>query len=328
MKRWLPATALLVATACDAPSPPPPPPAPLPLSAAPLDSGTIARVGDAPIRSNEVARIAAAQSISVKEARDLAVHDALFAEEARARGVTADPQVNAAESGVLARALMQQITAEAEARGPVTDEELDAVTATHWTELDRPDAARVVHAVVMLPKGAPAERRAAATALADAIRKSVGPAIDEAHRTSPPPPEKRGVEDPVVAIFKRAIADVPKNDLEVRVEPLSPVVADGRTLDGQSYDTTFAKAALDLSKRGDVSPVTETPFGFHVMLLLERVPGQTSPREERRAMVREEVMSTRARAAKDKLLEQLHHPGAVAIDRSVDAALALVPVDR
>ena len=327
MKRWLLATALLVATACDAPAPPPPP-APPKVSAASLDASTIARVGDAPVRSEEVARIAAAQSISVKEARDLAIRDALFAEEARARGVDVDPQVNAAASGVLARALVQQIAAEAEARGPVTDEELDAVTARHWTELDRPEAARVVHAVVMLPKDAPADRRASAIALADAIRKSVSPAIDEAHRTSPPSAEQRGAEDPVVAVFKKAIADVPKNNLEVRVEPLSPVVPDGRTLDGQRYDETFAKAAMDLAKRGDLSPVTETPFGFHVMLLLERVPGHSVPREERRAMVREEVMSTRARAAKDKLLEQLHHPGAVAIDRSVDAALALVPVDR
>lgn len=327
MKRWLLATALLVATACDAPAPPPPP-APPKVSAASLDASTIARVGDAPVRSEEVARIAAAQSISVKEARDLAIRDALFAEEARARGVDVDPQVNAAASGVLARALVQQIAAEAEARGPVTDEELDAVTARHWTELDRPEAARVVHAVVMLPKDAPADRRASAIALADAIRKSVSPAIDEAHRTSPPSAEQRGVEDPVVAVFKKAIADVPKNNLEVRVEPLAPVVLDGRTLDGQRYDETFAKAAMDLAKRGDLSPVTETPFGFHVMLLLERVPGHSVPREERRAMVREEVMSTRARAAKDKLLEQLHHPGAVAIDRSVDAALALVPVDR
>ena len=43
-------------------------------------------------------------------------------------------------------------------------------------------------------------------------------------------------------------------------------------------------------------------------------------------MVREEVLSTRARAVKDRLLSGLRQ--SASIDRSVDAALALVPVDR
>lgn len=325
-KRSVVAIALLVTTACDAPAPPPPPSPAANVSSAPLGSSTVASVGDAPIRAEQVARVAAAQSIPMKEARDLAIRDALLASEARARGVDADAQVQLAASGVLARALVRQIAADAEARGPVTDAELDEVTAAHWTELDRPDAARTVHAVVLLKKDAPADRRAVGAALAEAIRKALTPAIETAHQTEPPPQGERA-EDPVIAVFRKSADAVPKGDLEVRVEALAPVVADGRTLvEGQAFDETFAKAAIQLTKRGDLSPVTETPFGFHVMLLLERIPGHTVPREERRAMVREEVMSKRARAAKDQLLEGLHRD--VVIDRSVDAALSLVPVDR
>jgi hypothetical protein len=63
-----------------------------------------------------------------------------------------------------------------------------------------------------------------------------------------------------------------------------------------------------------------------VILLLERIAGHTVPREERRAMVREEVMSTRARAEKDKLLSSLR--SSVRVRPDADAALALVPVER
>ncbi len=325
MRRWVAALALLFVFACEAPAPPPPPSPPS--GAGPLGAETIARVADLPIHADQVARIAAAQSIPVTEARDLAIRDALLAAEARARGVDADRQVELAASGILARAIVKEIAASAEAQGPVTDAELDEVTARHWTELDRPEASRAVHAVVQPKKGASPDARAAALALAEAIRRAIAPAVDAARRSEPPPQDPRGPEDPVIAVFRKAAADVPSGDLEVRVEALAPVVADGRTLnEGERYDETFAKAALQLTKRGDVSPVTETSFGFHVLLLLERIPGHTVPREERRAMVRDEVISARARAAKDQLLAGLRK--SAAIDRSVDAALALVPVDR
>ena len=67
-------------------------------------------------------------------------------------------------------------------------------------------------------------------------------------------------------------------------------------------------------------------IGAEDRAMLERIPGRTVPREERRRMVREEVMSTRARVEKDKLIDGLR-PG-VAINRDVDALLALVPVER
>lgn len=327
MKRRVAALALLLGFACEAPAPPPsssPPPGSV---AATLDAATVARVGDVAIPTDRVARIAAAQSIPVAEARDLAVRDALFAAEARAQGIAADRQVELAASGILARAIVQDIAASAEVHGPVTDTELDEVTERHWTELDRPDASRTVHAVVQMKKGSSADVRASAIALAEAIRKSVASLVEVAPHSEPVAPSARGPEDPMIAAFRESASAVPKGALDVRVEALLPVVADGRTLsDGQRYDETFAKAALQLTKRGEVSPVIETPFGFHVLLLLERIPGHTVPREERRTMVREEVLSTRARAVKDRLLSGLRQ--SASIDRSVDAALALVPVDR
>lgn len=316
------ALGLFLGTACEAPSPPPAPP---PSQAAALGSAIVARVGDAPIHADQIARIAAAQNIPTIEARDLAVRDALLAAEAHARGIDADRQVELAASGVLARALVRDIAAAAEAQGPVTDAELDEITARHWTDLDRPDASRVVHALVSPKKNAADGARARASSLAADIRKAITPAIDAAQHTEPPADPR--AEDPVTEIFRKAATSVSASDLDVRVEPLAPVVADGRTfVPGLTLDPAFAKAAVALTKRGDVSPVIETSFGFHVLLLLQRVPGETVPREERRAKVREEVMSLRARAAKEQLMSRLR-PSA-GIERNADATLALVPVDR
>lgn len=324
MRRVAAIAACFALVSCEAPQPSPPPTRP---TAGSLD-GAAARIGDAIIGKAQVARIASAQGVSPAAARDLAIRDALFAQEARARGLDADPSVRLAESALLARLLVQDIAAAAEAKGPVTDTELDEVTARHWTELDCPESARTVHAVVILPKEASPDARAAASSLADSIRSAVSE-ITAVATGSEPQRDPRGPEDPAVAAFRKAATSIPKGERDVRVESLPPVVADGRIVSetgGGRFDPTFARAALQLQRRGDLSPVIETPFGYHVILMLERIPGHTVPREERRRMVREEVMSTRARVEKDKLIDGLR-PG-VAIHRDVDALLALVPVER
>lgn len=313
----------LALASCEAPAPPSPPAS----SAGPDDASIVARVGDISITAAQVAGIAAAQRVSPGTARDLAVHDALLASEARARGLDADREIHLAESAVLARVLVQDISLVTAAQGPVTDAELDAVTERHWTDLDRPDAARTVHAVVLWKKDPSADTRAKAAAVADAIRTAIAPAADLAAH-SEPQRDPRGTEDPAIEVFRKAANAVAKGAFDVRVEPLPPVVADGRTLKGGAdhLEEPFARAALALVHRGDVSTVIETSFGLHVILLLERIPGHTVPREERRAMVRDEVLSSRARTEKDRLLDGLRTRAA--IDRSVDATLALVPVER
>ena len=307
---------------CEAPAPPSPKPS---FSAAPRDPAAVAHVGDVSILPQQIARIAAAQRVTRAEARDLAVHDALFALEARSRQLDADRDIDLRRTALLARAFIEDINTAAEARGPVTDAELDEVTARHWTELDRPEAARTTHAVVMLPKDAPPATRAKAIAIAEVIHKAIAPA-SEAARTSAPSADPRA-DDPAFPAFRTAATQVDAGDLQIRVESLPPVVADGRTLTSQAtLETTFAKAAIALQRRGDVSPIVETSYGFHVVMLLERIPSQIVPREERRRVVREEVLTDRARREREKVLTELRET--VKIDRSLDALLAAVPVDR
>ena len=294
-----------------------------------LTSGVVARVGTDEIAGASVARIAAAQKIDVASARDLAIRDALLAGEARAQALDVSPDTAFAMRTVLARRLLRTLIDDAHRAGPVTDDELREATERHWLNLDRPDGFRTIHAVVRVDLAADATKKERADALAGALVQAVQPAV-EAARGAPAPAAVPGAApppDPAVEAFTRAAGAVPRDGLEVTIEPLPPVVADGRVLASGSapLDPTFARAAASLARRGDLSPPVHTQFGVHVILLLERIPGVTLPIEERRRAVTEDVITLRAHGAQTKLLEDLRR--GVSVDRSADAQLALVAIE-
>ncbi|WP_437639139.1 peptidylprolyl isomerase [Sorangium sp. So ce854] len=296
--------------------------------AAPLPPDVAARVGAIDIPVDAVARIAAAQQIPPARARDAAIRDALFAAEARARGLDQHPEVQREISAALARHLLHRLKEEAANAGPVTDEELRTATERHWLELDRPEGYRTVHAVVRLSADADEATRARARALAEAIRKAVLSSRDVALRSEPPRAvEGRPPSDPAADAFVGAAKAVPADGLEVVAQPLPPVSAVGRALipEPQQFDVDFARAAASLAARGDVSAPVASSFGVHVIMLLERIPAQVVPAEERRRLVRDEVVADRARAAQSKLLEALRREPRVV--GGIDALLELVRIE-
>ncbi|WP_338046750.1 peptidyl-prolyl cis-trans isomerase [Polyangium spumosum] len=295
-----------------------------------LAGGTVARVGREEVNEGTVVRIAAAQGIDLVAARELAIRDALFASEARARGATNDPELERRVSAALARRLMHQLLSEAEQKGPVTDAELERVMARRWIELDRPEGFRTVHAVVQFAENADAATRSRAEAVARAIHEAVLPVAASARAITRPEPKRpfEDVEDPVVASFRSAVDGVDKDGFRTVVEALPPVTADGRLIlpDGGTLVESFARAASALGARGDTSPLVATSYGVHVLLLLERTPARVVPLEERRRLVRDEVVWGRASAARSKLLEGLRR--GVLVERSAEPLLALVPIER
>lgn len=295
-----------------------------------LGADVAARVGAIEIPVDSLARIAAAQQIPPARARDLAVRDALFASEARARGLDKAPEVQSAISALLARRLLHDLREAAASAGPVTDEELRIATERHWLELDRPEGFRTVHAVVRLPADADAATRDKAVALAGAIREAVSPAREIALRTTPPAVSLGSTQppaDPAVEAFVSAARGVPAEGLEVVAQPLPPVSATGRALSPatQQFDADFARAAASLVERGDLSAPVASSFGVHVIMLLERIPERLVPAEERRRLVRDEVVAERARAAHTKLMESLRREPRV-VD-GLDAALELLRIE-
>ncbi|WP_437940834.1 peptidylprolyl isomerase [Sorangium sp. So ce341] len=297
--------------------------------AAPLPADVAARVGALDVSVESVARIAAAQHISPAQARDAAIRDALLAAAARDGGLDRDADVQRDISAVLARRLLHRLKDEAENAGPVTDDELRAATERHWLDLDRPEGYRTVHAVVRLSADAGEATRDKARALADAIRAAVLSSREVARSSEPPPAAgpRQPPSDPAADAFIRAAKGVPADGLEVVAEALPPVTAAGRVLSPapQHFDVEFSRAAAALNARGDLSPPVASSFGVHVIMLLERIPAQVVPVEERRGLVRDEVVTERARAAQAKLLEVLRREPKIV--GGVDALLELVRIE-
>jgi hypothetical protein len=294
---WL----LAVGCACDRTEPPPPP------ARALLSGGAVARVGAVPIAGSTVERIASAQRLEARSALDNAISDALLSLEARAR----IPASSSATIGraAAARALLESLARNAVAAGPPSDAEIAELSAERWIELDRPEAARVTHAVALLPKAGDAAR-------ARSVAESVLAAV-------------RGARDP--ESFMALASAVPHGEIEVRAERLPYITADGRGIASEgppapagNFDGVFAHAANNLKNPGDHSEIIETHFGYHVILLEERLPEQRVPLADRRRALLPEVLSRRAAREKAELVAKLGTATRPEVARDADELTALL----
>jgi len=274
----------------------------------------VATAGALAIGEELVGSVATALDLAPRDALEREIHDALFANAALARAYDAQPTVRAALRGYLARALLAEVKREAGQRA-IEDSEVAEATARHFVELDRPEAFRVIHAVVRVSDNATLARRGQAKALAERIATRVAPARDP--------------ED-----FRARVDSIGERDgFEVVVETLKPVAADGRVVDvdhpsadPQHYVAAFARAASHLGEPGQKSAVVTTAFGFHVLMLVEKTPTHTVSLDERRQLLLEEILTDRARRMQGDLLQRLRAASPSYIERSADDLLASVNV--
>jgi parvulin-like peptidyl-prolyl isomerase len=119
---------------------------------------------------------------------------------------------------------------------------------------------------------------------------------------------------------------VPADGFSVRVEDLPPLTRDGRSVDPErpppdgsragQFDPDFARAATELNDVGSKSPVVHTKFGYHVLLLTGSIPALEPSLEERRTMLHDEIMVSRARALEQSVLDLRRAALAPQIERS------------
>jgi hypothetical protein len=265
-----------------------------------LGGDVVARVGGAiSIPASVVGRTAAESHVSRDEALEQLVADAVGAREALETGVDDRPGVRVRARAALARCFVERVKADSAAAGPPTAAEMATLTEEAWVELDHPELRVAVHAVVLVGKG---QSSTEARRLADRILAAVAPA------KSP---------DEFLAL-----ADGPKAPgLEVRVEVLPAVAADGRARGGGTLDERFVKAVFSLTKPGDQSGVTESPFGYHVIRLVERIPAYTMPLAERVPLFTPEVLSRRSKARLDAALAEAQKARTVVISPAAQSLL-------
>ncbi len=328
MNRACRALVLLVLAACGSKEPPP-------VTSTTLDRGVVARVDGEGIAVETVAAIAGAQGVDRKQALELALFDALLAREATERGLAARAGFQARTA--LIRPLLADLAREARAQGRPTDAEVEEQSDYSWLDVKRPEAVCVVHAVVMLPPVGEAteEQEAAALSLARAIHKAVQPARDAVSRSKAPDlmvkPGAAYTHDPIHARFEQLAMSVERGALKVVAQPLLPIGADGYgfELEGRvGYDEAFVKAAFMLQKRGDMSEPVRGVSGYHVILLLDRLPSQVLPLAQRRDMFEQRIYAERAQKRLQALLAEARASTRPEVERSADELLSWVKVGR
>jgi hypothetical protein len=270
-----------------------------------LGADTAALVGGAAVPTTLVAEVARAEHLEPRAALDRLVVDALAAEGARAAGEEQDPAVARQIQSVLTRATVERAKAAAVAGGLPNDDEVATFSRRYWRDVDLPEQARVIHAVVLRPKDA--SRAEAAHALATRLATTLSGATSE--------------DD-----FESRAKALPHEGIDVRVERLAPFVEDGRIAEGEEgfYDASFAHAAFALKKPGDTSAVVDSPFGWHVIRLLELRPPKIVPIPERRQRFASEVYSKRGSDALAAIIAARAGRVHVELQPDADALMALL----
>jgi peptidyl-prolyl cis-trans isomerase C len=274
-----------------------------------LPPGVVARVGTTDIAATTVASIAQAQRISPVVATERAINDALLASAAQARRDEASVAARSAHS----RALVEALQIAAAEAGPVTDEEIAKLTAERWTELDRPVAVRTTHVVALVKKP---DDDAPARAFAERMAR-----------------ELEGIREPAAFIERaKALGKEAAGGVEFTAERLPPIVTDGRSFDPDrpqeqgTFDQDYTRAAHALAEAGAHSPVVKTRFGYHVILLEERIAEQRVSLEERRSKLGPVAIARRAQRELGKLITSLRGNTPVEVSRAVEELTARVGV--
>ncbi len=248
----------------------------------------VAQVGGDAITADDLRAVARVEGLTdPRAALERAITLRLMAREAARRGLDRDPIVadlarRAAVQSLLAHTVEQQVRPDT-----LPPQDMQTGMRIRGFELAHGELWRTFHVLVRVPPTATPEERAAMRTRAEA-----------AHAALTALPSPRTVDQ------FRAAATAALPGITPRFEDLPPIDAQGRYANGDMVEP-FARAATALERPGDVSDVVETPFGYHVILLVERQAPRVRPEAEVRAIVSADLLSRLRHAALEAMIARL-----------------------
>jgi hypothetical protein len=314
---WLMASAAAGSACRSTPAPP------VAVEQATTAADVVARVGPLVVRAAAVQQIADARGLTPRQALEAAVSDALLELAAREQGLDRSPGVRQAARASYARAVLAALDAEVHAGPPASSAELEGPTERRWLDLARDPSVRTVHAVALSSAEAPEAERQKARALRAAVAERVRAAASVAASTAAPAPIVPWIvpESDAAAVAFLAEAKAVSSGPELVAEVLPPVTKEGRTVavPPGAFHPGYAEAAHKLAKRGDLIEA-ETPFGFHILMMLESIPGSVAAERDLERRLRPEVLRVRGAARYRELVGSLRK-GSIEFVDGIDALL-------
>ncbi len=168
------------------------------------------------------------------------------------------------------------IDTEVNSKVNVAPKDVDDFYAKNPDKFQEPESMHAAHILIRLPQGADAAAKASAKAEADAILKQI----------------RGGSDFATVAKTKSQDPGSAQNGGDL-----------GFFAKGQMVPA-FEEAAVKL-KPGEVSPVVESSFGFHIIKMVERRPARTVPLEEARQKITDFLKEQQANAKTVAFIDQL-----------------------
>ncbi len=174
------------------------------------------------------------------------------------------------------------------AKKGVSDEDIKKFYDEHIEDVTKPEGVTVAHILIQLDE----EKEAADAEAADKEAKAKIDAIYDELLKDPAQFDKLAQEKSDCPSGKRDNGKLPAFDKE------------GTLLDGSgAMDQTFASAAFEIEKAGQITKPVKTRFGYHIIKLIEKTPEEVTPLDKVKDKITEYLAAEKAQTDLNKMLE-------------------------
>lgn len=160
----------------------------------------------------------------------------------------------------------------------VSDDELRTYYEQNAATLGTPEERRASHILIEASRDAPAAEREKAKATAEQLLAQI-----KADPSSFAEVAKKSSQDPISAASGGDLGFFQRS---------------------KGTDPAIAQATFELAAKGDISPLVESDFGYHIIELTDIKPAQVPPFEELRAQLEEQLRTQQAQTRFSEMAEQ------------------------